>query len=181
MLGERGVAEYIGINQPQPDGTILNDITASKADFVVDQRDYRESVRQAMFESLMEVTGKLPPEVSLQLLDLVIDMSDIPNRDAIVARIRQINGQVDPDAQDDPDQIAARQQREQQAAEEAALVRRERESKIARDEAMAQEIVSKIGERRLKAIGEAAATAGKIKPETAGAADELLRSTGMGE
>ena len=181
VLGERGVAEYIGINQPQPDGTILNDITASKADFVVDQRDYRESVRQAMFESLMEVTGRLPPEVSLQLLDLVIDMSDIPNRDAIVARIRQINGQVDPDAQDDPDQIAARQQREQQDAEEAALVRRERESKIARDEAMAQEIVSKIGERRLKAIGEAAATAGKIKPETAGAADELLRSTGMGE
>lgn len=179
VLGERGVAEYIGINQPQPDGTILNDITASKADFVVDQRDYRESVRQAMFESLMEVTGRLPPEVSLQLLDLVIDMSDIPNREAIVARIRQINGQVDPDAQDDPEQIAARQQREQQDAEEAALARRERESKIARDEAMAQEIASKIGERRLKAIGEAAATAGKIKPETAGAADELLRSAGV--
>lgn len=181
VLGERGIPEYLALNQPQPDGTILNDITSDKADFVVDQRDYRESVRQSMFESLMEITGRLPPEVSLQLLDLVIDMSDVPNRETLVARIRQINGQTDPDSANDPEQQAAQAQREQQQQAEAEMAQRERMARIGKDEAAVRDMDSRAAERRMKAIADSMDTAKKIKPEHALAADELLRTTGAAE
>lgn len=145
---------------------------------MVDQRDYRESVRMAMFEAMMDITGRLPPEIALQLLDLVVDMSDVPGREAMVARIRQINGQSDPDGEDDPEAQARREAQAKQQQADAELTQRERAAKIAKDEATAQGLTAKTARERLEAIMrsiEAGEKAAK-KPELAPAADELLRS-----
>ena len=60
LVGERGTASFVEVNARDPNtGQILNDITATKADFVVSQQDYRDSLRIAMFESLMEIVGRI--------------------------------------------------------------------------------------------------------------------------
>jgi len=125
ITGTRGQTRFIQINQPQIDpetgeDMTLNDITESQADFIVDEQDFRESIRMAMFETLMNLCGQLPPEITINILDLVIELSDVPGKDEIVKRIRKLNGQVDPDHQEDPNvqaELQARQQQEQQQAQ----------------------------------------------------------------
>jgi len=126
ITGTRGQTRFIQINQPQIDpetgeDMTLNDITESQADFIVDEQDFRESIRMAMFETLMNLCGQLPPEVTLNILDLVIELSDVPGKDEIVKRIRKLNGQVDPDHQEDPNVQAELQARQEQEAQQAQL------------------------------------------------------------
>lgn len=121
VLGERGAAKYHEINKVDPNtGEVLNDITASHADYVVSEEDFKSSLRAAMFESLFDIVGRLAqmnPDVALNLLDLVVEMADLPGRDELVARIRKINGQRDPDADATPEELQAEQERTAQESE----------------------------------------------------------------
>lgn len=118
LVGENKPIEWLKINvYDEQAGKYLNDITRSAADFVVDEQDFRASTRQAMFESMMELVGKLEPQVGLALLDMVIDFADVPNKDEIVARIRKLNGQADPSRKQTPDEVAAQQQAQQEVAQ----------------------------------------------------------------
>ena len=120
----KGRPEWVEINMPQADGTVLNDITASKADFILAESDYNESLRQALFESLSEMITKIDPSVAMQLLDIVVELSDMPGKEEIVNRIREINGMDDPYADpDDPEAMAKKEARDQQKAEQAELER----------------------------------------------------------
>lgn len=126
ITDDKNQPEFIPINHADPvTGEVENDITASQADFIVDSSAWTASLRQATFQQFMELAEKMPPEVSLNLLDLIIDLSDIPGKDDFVARIRAMNGQQDPDADpDDPQAQAeaqAKAQAEQQQAQAAQL------------------------------------------------------------
>jgi len=98
IVGESNAPEFVQVNDPEG----LNDITASQADFIISEQDYSATIRRAMFENLSEMMAKLPPEMAIQLLDLVFDLSDLPGKEKFVDRIRQINGQKDPNAKEDP-------------------------------------------------------------------------------
>lgn len=138
LTGPRGQAEFFAINQMTTDEygqpQILNDITATQGDFLVADQDFRESVRIAMFEAMVNLCGQLPPEVSLQLLDMVVDYSDYPGKEDMVKRIRAINGQLDPDEpEDSPEAVArAQAQREQQEIQQQAMMNQlaEQEAKV---------------------------------------------------
>jgi hypothetical protein len=85
-------------------GQPLNDITASRADFIVSEQDFHATLRQAMFEEMMDMLGKIAPvmpQAAMNLLDLVVAMSDIPAKDEFVKRIRKINGQRGPEQEAD--------------------------------------------------------------------------------
>lgn len=117
IIGNRGKMEWLKINQPNPenpDGPRLNDITARQADFIVAEQDYRQSVRLAMFETLSNLIGKLPPETAIQFLDLLVEVGDIPEKDEFLRRIRAMNGHTDPDAELSPEE------QEEQAGKKAA-------------------------------------------------------------
>lgn len=101
ITGDKGIMDFIDINSPGENGEVENDITSTQADFIVEADSYHASVRQAMFENFGAMLSKLPPEVAIQLLDLWIDLSDLPGKEAMVERVRAINGQGDPD--EDPD------------------------------------------------------------------------------
>ena len=111
ITGAKGLPEFVRLNALDPQtGERLNDITRTQADFAVDEQAHSATVRQAMFEAMMELAQKLPEEVTVQLLDLIVDLSDIPSRDAFVERIRKFNGQKDPFRDpDDPEVIAEEQ------------------------------------------------------------------------
>jgi len=118
ITGDKNQMEFVHINREQPgDDGELNDITARKADFVVDTQAYNATLRQSMFESMLEMIKPLPPEIAIALLDLVVEVSDIPGKDELVRRIRAINGQEDPNA--DPNDPEVQAQKQAQADAEA--------------------------------------------------------------
>jgi len=122
ITNEKNQPEFIEINGMDPEtNDPLNDITKAQADFVVDSSAWTASIRQATFETLMEMIKDMAPEIAINLLDLVVDLSDIPGKEDLVARIRMVNGQSDPDAdQSDPD-LQAEQEAQRQADEAQAL------------------------------------------------------------
>lgn len=156
----RGVAEHVPINQPDHPET---DITAWKADFIVEEDEFSATIRQAQVEELMALLTQLAqtaPEIALAVLDLAVETMDLPQRDEIVARIRKISKQKDPDedAQDKPptpEELA-----EQEAeAEQAALMRRMADLDIAEKEAT-------VAEKQAKAM-KAGTEAAKIRADVA--------------
>lgn len=172
-------AAFHQINTPQrmPNGAVavLNDITKSAADFIVDAQDFRESVRLAMFEQLMEMMQNLPPEVSIELLDLVFEMSDLPEKDELVRRMRRINKQVDPDAPDAEQQIAEQEDAE---AEQSDQDRRAIESEIFQKEARGEQAEGQAANMRADVITKAFELAAQLQafPALAPAVDSLFRS-----
>ena len=154
LSGAKGKIEWLKINQPetQPDGSVryLNDITSSMADFVVSERDYSGSVRQAMFESMSNIITKLPPEIGLKLYAMAMDYSDLPNADEIASQIRKMLGERDEDAPMTPEEAqqqedAMRQQIEamDQQRQLSALAVEEQRAKVRELNAKAMEIESR--------------------------------------
>ncbi len=110
----RGNAEYVDINDDLPE----NDITRSKADYVISEADWRASLRQAQADELFSLLAKIAPvapQIVLVMLDLLVESMDLPNRDELVRRIRQATGMTDPDQEEPTPEDMARQQQQQQA------------------------------------------------------------------
>lgn len=128
----KGTPEFVTMN----DGLPENDITRSKADFVVSEADWRATMRQAANDQLGEMLSRMPPQVALALLDLWVDTMDLPNRDELVKRIRAINGQKDPEQTEPTPEDIANQQAQQAQAEAQqqaqALSLAEQQGKVAK-------------------------------------------------
>lgn len=118
----RGNADFVELNTGLPE----DDITRSKADFVVSEQDYRATIREAQTEQLIDMVTKLAPaapQLAMVVLDLIVEGMDIANRDEIVKRIRQQTGLRDPDATEPtPEELQA---------EEAAAQKQEQEQRLA--------------------------------------------------
>jgi len=120
IVGEGQPVQWITVNDMQEDGTVLNDIAGSQADYIIGERDYRESFAQAAMEQMMELLGQIAsyaPQVVMNVLDLVVDSAEIHNKEEWVARIRKMNGQRDPLKAPTPAEIE-QQQKDGELAEE---------------------------------------------------------------
>lgn len=84
--------EFLQLNVRGAGGVLMNPITASAADFVVDEEDFNQSTRQAMFDSLMQAAQAMPPEIGAQLLPVALSLSDLPNRETIIASVNRALG-----------------------------------------------------------------------------------------
>lgn len=172
----------------------INSITKSQADFVVDEQDFRGTVRQAMFDSMLEMSTKLPPEVGLKLLAVAFEMSDVPMRDEFVKILREVTGMPDPDEKDDPQTAEKKAAMEQQAqAQQAAaaqqqqmameMAMKEGLANIALIEGKAKEALARGNKAeletmlsKLEALTRAMSIAGSaaVAPELTTAADQIL-------
>ena len=132
ITNSRGQPDYVMINDGMPE----NDITRTKADFIISEDDWNASLRQAQVVELMELMTQLAPvapQVVMVLLDLVVEAMDVPSREEIVKRIRNITGMEDPDA--DPNvHDPEREARDQKKAMQAEMERRMAEAQIAKAE-----------------------------------------------
>ncbi|OFZ67388.1 MAG: hypothetical protein A2V79_09255 [Betaproteobacteria bacterium RBG_16_56_24] len=194
IVGGTGAATFMELNTVGEDGRYLNDITAEQADFVISEQDYRSTLKQAMFESLFEVLGRMAQmgegglKAALNMLDLVIDMVDLPNKDELVKRIREINGQKDPDAEETPEEQKANAEQAAQQQEQMEIARRAELANLALLEGKVAQLgkqVEKLDAERLVKTIEAiysAIQAGGIVATTPGVApvaDEILLGAGM--
>jgi len=180
ITNQRGTPEFVTIN----DGLPENDITRTKADFVISEADWRATMREAAVSELTELVAKMPPQVGMVILDLVVESMDIPNREEIVKRIRAITGQRDPDASEPTpeeqaqQQAAAEGQAMQKAAAETAI--RVEAAKAAKAEAEAEKIKAQTINEKMNATNTAmtAATSVVQMPTIAKIADNLLGEAG---
>lgn len=138
ITNARGNPEYVEINNGLPQ----NAIALFKADFVLAEEDWRATSRQAQAEQLMELMGNLAqtaPQMVVQVLDLVIEATDLPKREEIVKRVRQFTGVSDPDEDPNnpsPETIAQKNA----AAKQQAMQDRMAEAEIAEKEGKAAKV-----------------------------------------
>ncbi len=172
LTGDKGQMEFEEINVEDPEtGEILNDITQSQADFTVDTQDWNATVRQSMFESMGDLLSKMDTEVAMMMLDLWVDLADIPGKDEMVRRIREVNGQRDPDEdENDPEAQAERKAEEAQKAFEAEMQQRMAQAEVEAAELENAETRAKIQEtlaKVRKTMADAAAAGAKPTIEKA--------------
>jgi hypothetical protein len=177
----RGNPDFVPIN----DGAPENAVAAFKADFILSEEDWRASFRQAQAEQLLDLAGKLAataPMAVVGMLDLIVEALDVPKRDELVKRIRQVTGAEDPDADPNnptPEQVAAQEAK----AAEADMSRRQAEAALMELEAKARKLMAEAQKAeastasdliaQMKSAFEAAiAVAGA--PAVAAAADRIL-------
>lgn len=133
----RGNPQWVDVNDP---ATPENAIDMFKADFILEEEDWRATTRQAQAEQLVELLQQMAatsPQVVMGILDLVIEALDVPKRDEIVKRIRQITGAADPDEDPQnpsPETIARKKAADAQAAMEQRAAEAELSEKEARSE-----------------------------------------------
>lgn len=187
ITNQRGTPEFVSVN----DGLPENDITRTKADFVISEAEWRATMRQAQTAELTELLVKMPPQVGLVILDLLVDSMDIPNRDEIVKRIRAVNGQRDPDATElTPEEQQAEAAKQQEVQAQTAMFMAElrgKEADAAKKEADAAAAHAKVDLTKAQTVNEnmaaaasamVAATTVITMPTTAKVADNLLMQGG---
>lgn len=180
ITNQRGTPEYISVN----DGLPENDITRSKADFVISEAEWRATLRQTAMAELTEMVIKMPPEVGLAMLDLIAENYDVQNRDEIVKRIRAINGQRDPDATEltPEEQQRMQAQAKQQAAQEEMFMAQLRKlvSEALKNEATADKTKAETIDTKMTATQTAMGAATQVvqMPTIAAVADNLLQEAG---
>ena len=173
----------------------LNPITASQADFVVDEQDFRGTQRQAMFDSMLEMVAKIPdPTTGLKLLAIAFEASDLPMKDEFMKVLRDVTGMPDPEAEDDPNaqaekqaqmEAAAAQQKQAQDQQNMAMemMQKKAMADIALLEGKAKEAIAKGNKAELEsmltkldALTKAMHLAGSaaMAPELTAAADQIL-------
>ncbi|MRX32816.1 portal protein [Aminobacter sp. MDW-2] len=177
----RGKAEFIDINDGLPD----NDITRSKADFIMSEGAFHASMRQAAAEQLMDVMTRMSPELAVLFMDLVIENMDLPNREELVKRIRAVTGMADPDAEEPTEEEMQRQSAQQQGQQmQQALLSaqlRKAEAEATKAEAQAAELREKIVALRVGAQQQAlgAAQTAIAFPAATHVADHILAGSGF--
>ena len=107
--------EFMKINQEGNDET---DITKTQSDFIVSERDYRTTLRQALSEQLISVAGTIAqhtgnPELAVSMLTSAIELQDLPDKDRLVSSLRNASG-LPPLSETEQE----KQQREQQEAQQ---------------------------------------------------------------
>ena len=185
IVGDNKPIEWIKVNQFDPaTGQILNDITATQADFIVDTQDYRASLAQAAMDQMFELLGKIAtfaPQVVLSVLDLLVESADIKNKDEWVTRIRKLNGQRDPTKPPTPEEEASEKANQQKMAEREALDLRMLKAKVEETENKAKVFKADEVFRRVETMFQALQAAGMLAatPGAAPAADAITASAGM--
>lgn len=157
----RGTPEWQDINTGADD-----DITRSKADYVISQQDWRASMRQAQVEALFDLLKQIAPvapQVVVVMLDLLVESIDLPQRDELVKRIRDATGMRDPDqAEPTPEEI-----QKMQKAQEAE------QRRIAMEQATIEEKQASARQKAMQAI-KLHLDGGKVRADTAKANTDVM-------
>jgi hypothetical protein len=150
-----GVEAFIEINKPIQDDfggiiEIKNDITQARFDLKIAAKPMTDTMREKNMELLFSAINKSPAEAVGPLLNLALEISDIPNKDLLLKQVRAATG-----ATPLQDQMSA-QEREQWEKEEAAKVQAREEQEYELDiqarKAANAETVAKAEELRAKAL-----------------------------
>lgn len=184
-IKKEGRRKVVVLNQRTQDGGIENEVAAVPAKVVLEDVPSTPAFRQQQLQMLSQYTKGLPPQIQLALADIVIGLTDVPQKDKVMARIKKIAGIQDELSEEEEAAMKqaaeAAQQAQQQAAErmqsaEIALT----EAKAAQMTAMAAKGESERLVKMVEAMYSAIQAGGIIAttPGVAPVADEILKGAG---
>lgn len=123
-IGKPDKSKVIVLNAVGEDGNpATNVVSRAKLHVVLADITSTPGYRAQVSQRMMELAQSLPPDMQMIMLDLIVESTDLPNRDKIVERIREATGRgVDPEEMT-PEQRAAleAQQQLQQLQQELGM------------------------------------------------------------
>lgn len=129
------------INEETDQG-LNNDVSRLRAHIALAPIQQTSAYKSQLAERMMQMTGQLPPQVQSAVIDLVLELSDVPNKAEFMERVRGALG-VGKDAEDmTPEEQQAAQMQAQQEQEQQALVMRELTAKVEKLEAESKRIAA---------------------------------------
>lgn len=129
------------INEETDQG-LTNDVSRLRAHIALAPIQQTSAYKSQLAERMMQMTGQLPPQVQSAVIDLVLELSDVPNKAEFMERVRGALG-VGKDAEDmTPEEQQAAQMQAQQEQEQQALVMRELTAKVEKLEAESKRIAA---------------------------------------
>ncbi|HDY7453062.1 TPA: portal protein [Vibrio vulnificus] len=135
------------VNEVGEGGLINNDLTRLRAHIALAPIQQTAAYKSQLAERMMMITAQLPPEVQITVIDLVLELTDVPNKQEFMERVRSaLNIQKDPEDMTEEEQAAVQQQQQQQQAlqqKQLELQMREMEAKVLKLESEAKNIMAK--------------------------------------
>lgn len=141
--------EFAKINDESEPET---NITKTQSDFVVAERDYRTTMRQALSEQMLSSAGAIAqhtgnPQLAVAMLTAAIELQDLPDKDRLIDGLRKASG-LPPSSETEEErqkrekqEAQAKQQQQEQQQAALQLDMKERAAKIAELEARAAKTV----------------------------------------
>ncbi len=90
-----GTEKFVTVNERFVEGadiTVKNDITQATFDLVISNRPMTDTVREKNMELIFTAINKSPQEAVGPLLNLALEISDIPNKDMLLQQVREVTG-----------------------------------------------------------------------------------------
>ncbi len=117
------------LNEETEEG-LNNDITRLRAHISLAPIQQTTAYKAQLADRMMMLTTNLPPEAQMAVFDLVCELSDIPNKQEFLERIRgALNVPKDPEDMT-PEEQEAYQAEQEKAQEQEALMMREMAAKV---------------------------------------------------
>lgn len=138
------------LNEKTEEG-LNNDLTRLRAHIALAPVQQTAAYKSQLAERMMQITSQLPPEVQATVIDLVLELSDVPNKAEFMERVRKaLNVEKDPEDMT-PEEKQAAQQQAQQQQEQMALTMREMAAKVEKLEAEAAKLQALAEKEQLQA------------------------------
>ncbi|WP_454719385.1 portal protein [Citrobacter freundii] len=102
--------KVVTINTPGDDGKITNDISRLDARIILAPIDSTPAYRAQLADRLIGIIQKLPPQAQSAVIDLVLELVEIPNKDEFIDRVSRALGTQDPQYMTDEEKQASQQQ-----------------------------------------------------------------------
>ncbi|WP_409311402.1 portal protein [Pectobacterium sp. B1J-3] len=131
----------VTINE-ESDGGMTNDVSRLRAHIALAPIQQTPAYKSQLAERMSQVITGLPPQVQATVLDMWVELLDVPKKAEFIERIRSALGT--PKAPDEmtPEEQQAAQQQQQLQAQQQELAMREIAGKVAKLEAEAQRIAA---------------------------------------
>lgn len=128
------------LNAAEEAGRMNNDVSRLRAHIALAPIQQTPAYKSQLAQRLSEVIVGLPPQIQVSVLDMWVELLDLPNKQQFIERIRGALGT--PKAPDEmtPEEQQAAQQEQQLQQQQQELAMREIAGKVAKLEAEAQRI-----------------------------------------
>lgn len=90
-----GMEKFVSVNErvhSESGVTLRNDVTQAMFDYEITSRPMTATVREKNADLIFSAINKSPPEAVGPLLNLALEISDIPNKDLLLQQIRKATG-----------------------------------------------------------------------------------------
>jgi hypothetical protein len=104
-----GAERFVEINKQiaGEDGTLVvkNNVTQGKYDIIISEAPATDTVREKTLDMIIEWVKKSPPEIIPTLMVFAFELTDIPNKEKLLAKIRPLLGQQPGEEDLSPEEI----------------------------------------------------------------------------